>query len=196
MTDQPGTTIQQLLTAARLEPAPTRRDDPDPGSGSDSGSDSAPDLDPGSAPDPDPAPDPARLIGGWADLQLDADQRAAVELALGSDVLFLWGPPGTGKTDVVSYIVEGCYRQDRTVLFLAPTAVAVDQALHRICRLLGAETGFDEGLVQRSGPIASPGWPRPTATGSGPKRSSSGSRSRFAKKQNGSPSSPPTSRPR
>lgn len=96
----------------------------------------------------------ARLVAGWEGLLLNTEQRAAVEQALGSDVLFLWGPPGTGKTDVVSHIIEGCYRQDLRVLFLAPTNVAVDQALHRICRLLQAEDGFDEGLVQRSGKIA------------------------------------------
>jgi nucleoside-triphosphatase THEP1 len=96
------------------------------------------------------------LVRGWDGLTLNPEQRAAVERALGSDVLFLWGPPGTGKTDVVAHIIEGCYRQGLSVLFLAPTNVAVDQALQRICRLLETEAGFDEGLVQRSGKIALP----------------------------------------
>ncbi|WP_194894600.1 AAA domain-containing protein [Catenulispora pinisilvae] len=98
----------------------------------------------------------AELVQGWDLLTLNPEQRTAVERALGSDVLFLWGPPGTGKTDVVSRIVEGCYRQGLSVLFLAPTNVAVDQALQRICRLLEPESGFDEGLVQRAGKIALP----------------------------------------
>jgi AAA domain-containing protein/uncharacterized protein DUF5710/phospholipase D-like protein len=97
---------------------------------------------------------PERYIRGWHELKLNAQQRTAVGRALASDVMFLWGPPGTGKTDVVSYIVEGCYRQGLAVLFLAPTKVAVDQALLRVCKLLEAEEGFDSGLVQRTGAIA------------------------------------------
>lgn len=95
----------------------------------------------------------AQWVAGWNTLKLNRRQRQAVEQALASDVLFLWGPPGTGKTDVVGHIVEGCYRQGHSVLFLAPTKVAVDQALERICELLSAEQGFDEGLVQRAGEI-------------------------------------------
>ncbi|GAB2731610.1 AAA domain-containing protein [Kitasatospora kifunensis] len=96
---------------------------------------------------------PARWVAGWHELKLNPRQRLAVEQALASEVLFLWGPPGTGKTDVVGHIVEGNYRQGRNVLFLAPTKVAVDQALERICGLLQAEDGFGEGLVQRAGEI-------------------------------------------
>ncbi|MFF4342221.1 AAA domain-containing protein [Kitasatospora sp. NPDC001540] len=97
--------------------------------------------------------DPERWVAGWRGLQLNPRQRLAVEQALASEVLFLWGPPGTGKTDVVGHIVEGNYRQGHTVLFLAPTKVAVDQALERICGLLRTEEGFDDGLVQRAGEI-------------------------------------------
>ena len=99
---------------------------------------------------------PERYVRDWPGLRLNAEQRSAVCRALGSDVLFLWGPPGTGKTDVVSHIIEGCYRQGHTVLFLAPTKVAVDQALQRVCRLLEGEEGFAAGLVQRSGEITLP----------------------------------------
>ncbi|MET8974376.1 AAA domain-containing protein [Streptomyces sp. NPDC004539] len=96
---------------------------------------------------------PGRWVADWASLKLNPRQRQAVEQALASEVMFLWGPPGTGKTDVVAHIVEGCCRQGLTVLFLAPTKVAVDQALERICDLLARDSGFDAGLVQRAGTI-------------------------------------------
>ncbi|SDT80386.1 PLD-like domain-containing protein [Streptomyces sp. TLI_053] len=102
------------------------------------------------------AADPERWVAGWHGLKLNPRQRTAVAQALASEVLFLWGPPGTGKTDVVGHIVEGNVRQGHTVLFLAPTKVAVDQALERICDLLEAEQGFAEGLVQRAGEIELP----------------------------------------
>lgn len=97
--------------------------------------------------------DARRWVANWESLQMNSRQRQAVEQALSSDVLFLWGPPGTGKTDVVGHIVEGSYRQGHSVLFLAPTKVAVDQALERICDLLSKEEGFEDGLVQRAGEI-------------------------------------------
>jgi hypothetical protein len=100
------------------------------------------------------ATDPARWVANWPRLRLNQRQREAIEFALASQVLFLWGPPGTGKTDVVSHIVEGCYRQGLSVVFVAPTNVAVDQAVERICGLLAEEDGFDCGLVQRAGDIA------------------------------------------
>ncbi|MFF2192303.1 AAA domain-containing protein [Streptomyces sp. NPDC058157] len=102
------------------------------------------------------AENPGQWVANWAGLQLNPRQRDAVVQALASDVLFLWGPPGTGKTDVVAHIVEGSFRQGLKVLFLAPTKVAVDQALERICSLLEQEAGFAEGIVQRAGTITLP----------------------------------------
>jgi hypothetical protein len=99
--------------------------------------------------------DVERLIPGYRSPPLNERQRMAVEHALTSDVTFIWGPPGTGKTEVVSRIVEGNLRQGSRVLFLAPSNIAVDQALERICALVQGEPGFDSGLVQRAGDTAS-----------------------------------------
>ncbi|WP_157433056.1 AAA domain-containing protein [Actinomadura rifamycini] len=98
--------------------------------------------------------DTDRFVPGYRERRLNTRQRKAVEQALGSELTFVWGPPGTGKTEVVASIVEGCYRQGLRVLFLAPTHVAVDQALLRMCDLLSGEPDFGSGLVQRAGDIA------------------------------------------
>lgn len=97
--------------------------------------------------------DPQRYIRRYRDMALNERQRRAVEQALDSGVTFIWGPPGTGKTEVVSLIVEGAHRLGERILFLAPTRVAVDQALERVCERLEGEDGFDTGLVQRAGDI-------------------------------------------
>ncbi|MGW1915734.1 AAA family ATPase [Streptomyces sp. NPDC002076] len=76
-------------------------------------------------------PDPAQWIANWPSKQLNSRQRLAVSQALASEVTFLWGPPGTGKTDVVAHIVEGCRRQGlkvppspfSTVVPLAPRRI-------------------------------------------------------------------------
>ncbi|PPK64018.1 AAA domain-containing protein [Actinokineospora auranticolor] len=100
------------------------------------------------------APDAAEVTTGFDKLNLA--QRRALTRALGSDLAFVWGPPGTGKTDVLARVVEGSLRRGQTVLLTAPTAVAVDHALERICDLIGTLPGFDEGLVRRLGPAAVP----------------------------------------
>lgn len=100
--------------------------------------------------------EPGHFIRDYHNRQLNARQRSAVEQALGSDVTFIWGPPGTGKTEVVGCTVEGCYRQGLRVLFVAPTHVAVDQALERMCELLCGEEEFAYGLIQRTGEITTP----------------------------------------
>lgn len=97
--------------------------------------------------------DPHRFIDGYRDMPLNDEQRRAIEQALGSGITFIWGPPGTGKTEVVSLIIEGAHRLGERILFLAPTRVAVDQALERVCERLEGEEDFDTGLVQRAGEI-------------------------------------------
>lgn len=79
----------------------------------------------------------------------NAAQEQAIRQALGSELTFIWGPPGTGKTDVLAAVIEGCFRQGQRVLFVAPTRVAVDQALLRVCERLQTEPTFEQGLVQR-----------------------------------------------
>ena len=105
-------------------------------------------------------PDVGRLIGGYRSLPLNDLQRHAIDQALACAVTFIWGPPGTGKTEVVSRIVEGSVRQGLRVLFLSPTNIAVDQAVERICVLLQHDDGFEQGLVQRAGDIALPSLQR------------------------------------
>ena len=59
----------------------------------------------------------------------NAEQREAISRSLGSNLTFVWGPPGTGKTATVARIVEGHYRAGRSVLLVSNTNIAVDTAL-------------------------------------------------------------------
>lgn len=94
---------------------------------------------------------PEESVSDWP--RLNTAQGRAVARALGSEASFVWGPPGTGKTDVVAAIVEAHVRRGRRVLFTAPTNVAVDQAMERICERLADHDDFEKGLVQRLGDI-------------------------------------------
>ena len=94
---------------------------------------------------------PERYVTGYD--TFNPPQRHAVSQALASTATFVWGPPGTGKTDVVAAVVEGSIRLGLRVLLLAPTNVALDQALYRSCERLADHPDFDQGLIQRHGPV-------------------------------------------
>ena len=99
------------------------------------------------------AVDQALTLGGEP---LNDEQKAAIATALGSEITYLWGPPGTGKTTVLARIIEGYYRLGLSVLVVSNTNVAVDTALEKIGDRLRTDTGFQQGTVLRYGPVVKP----------------------------------------
>jgi DNA-binding CsgD family transcriptional regulator len=105
--------------------------------------------------DANPAGD--RLLGAPArgepiaidDELLTDSQDAALGSALGRDVTFIWGPPGTGKTQTIGAIGEHLYLTGRSVLLVSHTNAAVDQALLKIARALDGQ--FGHGALLRLG---------------------------------------------
>jgi hypothetical protein len=70
--------------------------------------------------------------------ELNTGQRRALERVLGSDVHFVWGPPGTGKTVLVGHAVAELAEAGR-VLVVATTNAAIDEAATRAARVLGRQ---------------------------------------------------------
>lgn len=60
---------------------------------------------------------------------INEEQRNAIKSALKNDVTYIWGPPGTGKTTVIGKIISELYRNDKSVLVVSHTNVAVDGAI-------------------------------------------------------------------
>ena len=101
----------------------------------------------------------ARVLGGapiasaTAEIEtgeLNAEQARAASLAAGSEVTFVWGPPGTGKTTTVAYVVAAHARAGRSVLLVSNTNAAVDTALARVDRLV---RDLPDGQVVRYGTV-------------------------------------------
>ncbi len=59
----------------------------------------------------------------------NAAQLDAIEKAMQRRTLFIWGPPGTGKTDTLGYIIANYLKQGKSVLFASNTNRAVDVGL-------------------------------------------------------------------
>jgi hypothetical protein len=58
------------------------------------------------------------------------EKGAVLQQSLGSDVTFIWGPPGTGKTFVIARLITVLVRAGERVLVMSHTKAAVDQALY------------------------------------------------------------------
>jgi len=95
------------------------------------------------------------IVSEWG--KLNDEQRAAIRQALGSEICYIWGPPGTGKTTTVGVGVASMIQCGQTVLLTANTNVAVDQALRAVLepkegkRLLKDSEHYREGRVLRLG---------------------------------------------
>ncbi|MEW6426063.1 MAG: AAA domain-containing protein [Bacillota bacterium] len=78
-----------------------------------------------------------------------AAQEEAVRLAAAQEITFLWGPPGTGKTETLARLARLFSAEGRRVLILSHANVAVDGAISRTAARIGE--GADTGLVLRWG---------------------------------------------
>jgi len=64
--------------------------------------------------------------------ELDASQRAAVQLCSDASLAFVWGPPGTGKTVTVTHVIEELVAQGKRILLVSTTNAAIDEVLAKL----------------------------------------------------------------
>ncbi len=69
------------------------------------------------------------------ELRNDA-QTEAIGKALINNILYVWGPPGTGKTATLGFVIANLLRQGKRVLFVSNTNRAVDVGLISVIEAL------------------------------------------------------------
>jgi hypothetical protein len=90
-------------------------------------------------------------------LSLSAEQRRFIGIALSGEIVWLWGPPGTGKTWTLTALAEELYSRDERTLVLSNTNKAVDQVLLALCKRVGrGHPGLLKGEFIRIGRISHP----------------------------------------
>ena len=77
-------------------------------------------------------------------------QQKAIASSIGRDTTFIWGPPGTGKTQIIGEIGYLLYESKRSVLVVSHTNIAVDQAILRIGERIPASE-LEKGKAIRIG---------------------------------------------
>ncbi|HUQ01782.1 MAG TPA: AAA domain-containing protein [Kofleriaceae bacterium] len=82
---------------------------------------------------------------------LDASQRAAVQLCSDSNLAFVWGPPGTGKTATLTHLLAELLAQQRRVLLVSTTNAAIDEVLAKLSRHAWFADAVAAGTIVRLG---------------------------------------------
>lgn len=67
--------------------------------------------------------------------KLSTGQETAVDMTLKQPITFIWGPPGTGKTEALAKIAIQHIKKENKILMLSYSNVSVDAAIQRLFKL-------------------------------------------------------------
>lgn len=90
----------------------------------------------------------------------DHSQKQAIHMALGSEITYIVGPPGTGKTSTLAAIAFAHICAGRTVLIAAHTNIAVDNAIMRLADMCDQNPQSNAYQLKKSGQIIRLGVPQ------------------------------------
>jgi hypothetical protein len=82
---------------------------------------------------------------------LNQSQRRAIQLCCSSNLAFIWGPPGTGKTMTLAHIVAELLARGSCILITSTTNAAVDQVLAKLAESHATQSWLAQGKIVRVG---------------------------------------------
>jgi KaiC/GvpD/RAD55 family RecA-like ATPase len=95
--------------------------------------------------------------------RVTGEQRSVLEQACASEITFVWGPPGTGKTYVIAHLIAALVARGERVLMTSHTHAAVDQSIYETVKpAVGPLANSDlerEGKIVRIGRVTNPKVP-------------------------------------
>ena len=99
---------------------------------------------------PSPSPDfaGAQSSDNSPRLQPNDEQKAAIIKALSQRITFVWGPPGTGKTTTINYLVPSLVHNGERVFITSHTNTTVDTVLKAAMKSLTKEEVRDGAIIR------------------------------------------------
>ena len=83
--------------------------------------------------------------------QASVRQKEVISKALGSEVSYIWGPPGTGKTTTISFLAHEILERGESLLLTSHTNIAIDNALSSLAKKVKGKDWYQNGEIIRSG---------------------------------------------
>ncbi len=90
----------------------------------------------------------------WGGFLPNDGQRNALGKALGLRVSYVHGPPGTGKTVTIAWLLNELVRRGERVIIASHTNIAVDNALEKSLKLEAVRAAHEQGRVVRLGAVS------------------------------------------
>jgi len=84
-------------------------------------------------------------------LNYNQHQLRAIANVLANPISFIWGPPGTGKTQTLGLTAAALLQAGESVLIVAHSNIAVDVAMLSVIKNLSASALYRDGLILRYG---------------------------------------------
>lgn len=95
--------------------------------------------------------------------RVKGEQRSVLEQACASEITFVWGPPGTGKTYIIAHLIAALVARGERVLMTSHTHAAVDQSIWETVKpVTGPLADSDlerQGKIVRIGRVTNPKVP-------------------------------------
>lgn len=82
---------------------------------------------------------------------LNTEQSHAIRTAVNCPITYIWGPPGTGKTETLAKLIARLLKSKMSVLLVAHSNVAVDTAMLRLIQGGAVSKSVSAGEIIRSG---------------------------------------------
>jgi len=99
-------------------------------------------------------PNPAAIPRAMLNANLNDAQVKALCRALSTSITYIWGPPGCGKTHLLSEVVRSGFDDGKRLLIASNTNKAVDEVLFKICESLGSRhPAMEKGQIVRLGRV-------------------------------------------
>jgi superfamily I DNA and/or RNA helicase len=85
--------------------------------------------------------------------ELNEEQKEFIDFSMKENVVYLWGPPGTGKSYTIASLAKLFFQDKKRILLVSNTNNAVDLLLKTFCESVSDSEGFKKGYIVKDGEI-------------------------------------------